>query len=153
MSIKWGILLGVFCFIVLPALSRAEEGPEAGRDQTVLDAILRVEQRYLEEDRRDPNVGYSRVLVAEVKGALYGGNPNAVRDAQGRSARKAKYLDKLLSQKVLTTATVLEAYKKAQRDSEAQSGSRALFRSFDRDRFEALNDLVKELRLKPAEGL
>jgi len=119
------IFIGGLCMLALPATVRAE----ASRDQAVLDAIMRVEARYLDEDRRDPNfqAGHAEASV---------------------TLRKAKYLDKLLNLQTLSKETVLDAYKKAEEKLKA-SGERKSANEGDKARFEAFKDLVKELRLRP----
>jgi hypothetical protein len=134
MDLLKGMLIGASLFLAISA-SGAEYGPDLGRDQVVLNAILKVEQRYLDEDNRDPNVGYSRVLSAEVRSSLYGGGRTEIEAAQGQTARKAKYLEKLLKLKGLTTAIVVDAYKQAEKTT-------------DHSKLEAYKDLVKELKLK-----
>ena len=146
---RWnGIVFLGFLAVLATPVAGWSVGPEPGRDQAVLDAIFRLEQRYLEEDRRDPNVGYSRVLAAEAKKALYGGDGASVLAARGRVATRSKHLDKLLSLRTLTTQTVIDGYAQAAKDAKAETGARALFREYDRARLEAYKDLMKELRLK-----
>jgi hypothetical protein len=134
------------CALALVKPSMAEE-LQPGRDQAVLNAILRVEARYLEQDQRDPRVGHHRLLVAQAQAE--DGNEKGAADnreaAKGQTERKAKYLDKLLNLNVLTKETVLAAYRKA----EEAVGARAAANkpSPSADRLEAYKDLLRELKI------
>src|SRR5581483_9841253 len=90
------------------------------------------------------NVGYAQMLVAREKNA--GADSPELRAAEGRTIRKAVYLDKLLNLSVLNKDTVLEAYTKAEErilTSPGKPSDRA------RARLEAYADLTKELKLTP----
>jgi hypothetical protein len=117
---------------------------EVSRDQSVLDAINRVESRYLDRDRRDPYVGYQNLMVARAKNERVG--DAEMRAAEGRTGRKAVYLDKLLNLSQLNKDTVLDAYQKAEEHVLASSGPPS---DRARAKLEAYSDLLKELKLTP----
>src|SRR6185295_4070663 len=108
------ILLSLLSVLALPSTVFAEPS----RDQAVLNAILRVETRYLDEDRRDPN--------------LTTGTAD-----QAATIRKAKYLDKLLALENLSKETVLAGYKDAQERIKKSSEAKKPVRDVDKARLEA----------------
>src|SRR4051812_16117932 len=92
-------LIGGLCALALPATVRGEPS----RDQAILNAILRVETRYLDDDRRNPNIAFGHT-------------------GQASTVRKAKYLDKLLDLEVLDRDTVLTAFESAQERVKSAGG-------------------------------
>jgi hypothetical protein len=116
----------LICLLAYPAAAWAEPS----RDQAVLNAILRVESRYLDEDRRDPNIAWNK-------------------NEQANTIRKAKYLDKLLALESLSKESVLSAYRLARERVKQTTDAKKPVRDADKAQVEAFRDLLRELRLAP----